>query len=724
MRIIHSLAMIVATAVGIGWYGPVSAGEANEFTFIHISDVHVPDYGFAIGMKLDEETMLPMMHQQKLRQLVNECLTTEPKPAFVINSGDTGDAGWTPFLKLYRKMMMPLVSAGIPVYTVVGNHDLDYAGIGKGDLAEIFDPLGPASIGRHGTRYSFDYEGCHFVVVNNRPKCGLIRLCPDDLTWLRDDLKKIRKDRRVLVFLHADMTGDDTFDLVEMLQNFKYPVIFRGHDHTEGIEKWGGVTVVVTGSLYGEAPAAGGYRIVTVRKDEIVTRTRDFATPDKAPGQEKTIELAQPGPKLRIIEPKPDAILEGSISVLAETDYDAPGGMEYLVPDSREWKPMQGGHGRWEAVVPAPASPGRHFLALRFKGDNGSVVWAHTPFTVPGEKVREIWTRNLGSSMHGEPAIRQDIVILPTLERGVYALRLDDGKEVWHRKVKQGEILGRVVADDGAVYYGAGRTMYACAANTGKPLWQTPLEGTIVTGPIFAEGRLFVPSGEHQLYCLDARRGNILWKYRVDLPILMEPAADGNRVYFGAMDGFFRALDASNGEEVWKRRLSSQEDPYTTAPFWPPALEGGTVIVGKSPAGKEKKNIIAFEASSGKTIWSRSFEGGLPRFLMDKGKGRFYAPYSDGRLGGIQCLSITDGSVLWSKATGVSMYNGCFAGSTVLVRDGYDIGCVEPVTGKLLWTYRTSLGPQGSLFGTGATATRENMAIVGTMDGQVLALKW
>ena len=241
------------------WSGGAASAGANGFSFVTISDVHVPGYGFGIGQSLDEAALMPMHNQQRIRQFVGECLALEPKPAFVMNCGDTGDAGWTTLLKLYQKEMQPLVSAGIPVYTVVGNHDLDYAGIDRDDLAEVFGPLGPASIGRHGTRYSFDYGGCHFAILNNRPVTGLIRLNPDDIEWLRKDLKPVGKNTRVLLFMHANMPEEDTHHVVELLQPFASSVIFHGHSHSDAITRWGGVPVVVTGSLYGGNPKAGSY---------------------------------------------------------------------------------------------------------------------------------------------------------------------------------------------------------------------------------------------------------------------------------------------------------------------------------------------------------------------------------------------------------------------------------------------------------------------------------
>jgi len=591
--------------------GSLTDTPPKEFTFITISDVHIPSYGSPIGQPLDEETLMGMHNQKRIRQFVEECLAMDTKPDFIINTGDTGDMGWIPLLELYQKLMRPLVDAGIPVYTAVGNHDLDYAGIGAEDLSEFFDPLGPALIGRSGTRYSFDYEGCHFVFVNNRPISGLIRLNPEELEWLRDDLKSVEKDTPVLLFLHANMQVDDTHRVVEILQQFRCPAIFQGHRHSVGIGAWGGVPVVLTGSLYGGTPEAGSFRIVTVKPDTIVVRTRDFAKPAGTLEPEEIVEYPQPGPEMRVIGIENEGFVSGTVTLAVETDPPSPGTVEYRIPGFNEWTSIQGKNGRWEVEAPMPADPGRHFLAFRFTGDDGSVVLAHRIVKTPGKNVGELWARDLGSAVQGAPVICGDLAILPTIEGGVYALRLDDGTEAWHKEADGGQILGRVVTDGESVYYGTGRIVCACDAETGKLLWQTQLDGTIIAGLTYGSGRLFVPAGERKLYCLDTGEGTILWDYTVRLPVIMEPETDGNRVYFGAMDGRLRALNAETGAETWNIQWSSLED--------------------------------------------------------------------------------------------------C---------------CVDAGTGDIRWTYRTNTGPQGSLYGPCASAVKDNLAIVGTMDGQVFALEW
>ncbi len=719
-----SVALFFAVVVVLSWACSASAAGGGEFTFVHITDVHVPGYGFPISQRLDDATLMPMHNQQRLRQLVDECLAMNPRPAFVANSGDTGDNGWTPLLRLYQRMMRPLVDAGIPVYTAAGNHDLDYAGIDERDLGEIFDPLGPDRIGRHGTRYSFDHRGCHIVFLNDRPISGLIRLDPADVTWLARDLRAVKKNTRVLVFLHANLPEEDTHHVAELLQTFRRPVIFQGHAHNESIGAWGNVPVVVTGSLYGGKPEAGSYRVVTVREDGIAVRTRDFASTDSAPGPETVVPFPEPGPRLDVVEPKEEAPVAGSIRLKTAVKPAAPGTMEYALPGIAKWTPMTGGSGAWSAEAPVPEIPGRYLVTFRFKGENGSVTLAHRVVRVSGGMVKEAWTRDLGSGMLGAPVIWRNLAILPTVEKGVFALRLEDGKQAWHRDDGTGRIPGRIALIGDTVYYGAGRTVHACDARTGKPLWQRQLGGAIIGGVVAGTGKLFAPAGEHALCCLDARSGAVLWEFAVRLPIIMEPSVEGNTVVFGAMDGFVRAVDATTGREIWANRVSSEADIYTTAPYWPPIFAGGRVIVCKNTVGRDDNNLMAFNASDGTTVWSHRLGVSPMRLATSAGKDTIYASVAQGGKRGISALSPADGATLWGRATGVGMSAGLASRGAIFARDDNSICLTDAAGGPVQWTYRASTGPQGSLYGPPAYTAGNGIAVIGTMDGKAIALRW
>lgn len=702
--------------------GGVAAPANNDFSFAIISDVHVPTYAFPIGLSLEEDDLMEMKNQKRLVLFADEILAMETKPDFVINNGDTGDAGWKPLLKLYVKLMQPLVKAGIPVYTVVGNHDHDYAGIGREDLAEFFDPLGPEMIGGSGSLYSFEYKGCHIAVMNNRPISGLIRFNPKDIEWLKNDLATVDKDTRILLFIHANMQDEDTHHIVELLQSFSQPTIFYGHSHRSAMRRWGGIPVVNTGSLWGGTPEAGSYRMVRVSKDAITVKTRDFSDPAGTFGPSETVVFQTPLPAISISGTNP-AILKPGETIKVETANSLSGTLEYKIAGISDWAPAQGANGKWSVAAPEAKTSGRYLLALRFTSTDSSIVLGHKDIIIPGGATNEVWAKSLGSAIQGAPVLHSDLAIIPTIESGVYALNVSNGREAWHRATPEGQILGRMALIGGTAFYAAGRTVQAVNAVTGELLWNSTVDGTVIAGITAGTDRLFIPTGENKLSCLSAANGRLLWDFTVRLPIIMETATDGKRVFFGAMDGCFYALDIKSGKEIWKKQWSPLDDRYTTAPFWPPVATGKAVIFAKNPASEEEKNLVALDAASGKVLWTRQVSTGTFRSALSPGKDKLYISDRIERTNGVQCISVKDGSTLWSEGTGISMNAAIVTGDVVIQRDAYNLAALDSDTGKLAWKYRTDSGPQGSYYGPSAFAVSETLVIAGTMGGYVIALK-
>ena len=698
--------------------------ETESFSFTAISDVHVPSYGFSINQPLDHETLMGMHNQKRLRQFVQETLHLSPKPSFIMNCGDTGDLGWTRLIKHYASEMQPIVDAGIPVFTAVGNHDLDYAGIAAQDLADIFDPLGPALFDHGGPRYSFDYGGCHFIVVNNRPVTGLIRFNPDELAWLRNDLATVDLDTRVLVFMHANMQEDDTCRVVELLQPFAESMIIQGHRHSVGMDRWGRVPVVLVGSLYSGTPEDGSYSVFNVSTDSVVVRIHDYANAEGLLGEPEVVSFTPVGPSLYIDVPD-DIFQTGQIiGVTVTATPAAPGMVECRFIGASEWMAMGYDSGAWNREIELPSEPGRHFLSVRYTGDDGAVVLAHEIMTVVPDDVTLAWLHDLGSAMMGRQAIWGDLAVVPTVEGGVYAFRTGDGTEVWHNELDSGQILGGLVIEGDVVVYAAGSMVYGCDVSSGGELWRTDVGGTVIAALAAGDGRIFLPVGEAGVSALDAADGKPLWNTPVPLPVMMHVVTDGERVYFGAMDGVLRALDAGDGKEIWRYAMSSPSDSYTTAAFWPPVVCGNRVVISKIPASDDERNMAAFDASTGEKLWDIRHNGGTYRLEASPDGTMLYAYMRDSDSAGIQCISTVDGSTLWKRGNVSVMYAAYAGKKAVLSRDGFTTSCLDAVSGEQVWRYRTSTGPQGAYYGPGAMSLGDRVAVVGTMDGIIMGYTW
>jgi len=717
------LTVIFTVCIAVVLSGCLEASEKQDFDFALISDLHLPSYAGPIGMVFDEDKLMEMRNQKRIVTFTDECLAMEVKPDFVMNLGDTGDSGWAVLLNLYAKLMQPLVKAGIPVYTVVGNHDHDYTGNGREDLAEFFDPLGPEMIGRSGTRYSFEHKGCHFVVLNTRPITGLIRLNPKDIAWLKNDLMKVNKDTKVFLCIHSNLPDEDTHHIVELLQQFSQPVIIYGHSHRSAITRWGGIPVVNTGALWGGTPKDGSYQIMSVREDGLFLKTRDFKDQAVTFGPEEAIVYQEPGLSISI-DIEENAVMRPDQKTSVITDSAVSGTLEYKYTGNNDWTGAEGGSGKWTIPALSSAIPGRYYLGLRFTAENGSVVLAHRNIVIPGDKVRQTWSVSLGSGILSTPTLYRDMAIIPTIEGGVYALRTTDGGTAWHFDVPEGQIVGKAALDDSKVYYGAGRSVQALDALSGKRIWTTSLEGTVIAGVTSHNGKLFVPAGETHMYCLDSSNGKILWDYPVSKSVMMEASADKDKVFFGGMDGCVRALDITSGKEIWKKQWSSIEDIYTSASFWPPSVAGDKVIFGKNRGHDDEKNIAAFDVSTGNIIWSDQLSANTYRLAFNSSKDMIMVSERTREMNGVRSLSVKDGSTLWTSDTGVMMAAGASAGDLAFERDTYYLCCLKAESGELIWKYRTNPGPQGWYYGPGAFAVSETQAIVGTMDGNVIALNW
>lgn len=142
-----------------------------------------------------------------------------------------------------------------------------------------------------------------------------------------------------------------------------------------------------------------------------------------------------------------------------------------------------------------------------------------------------LWQRDLGASLHSQPALAGDRVYLSLEDSRLLAVVLQTGETVWTRQLPQPG--GRILA---------------------------------------LADRLFLGSQDNWFYCLDAKNGGTKWRSRAFADAVGMPVIDSRRVFFVALDNVLRALSRNNGTLLWKRTLPMR-------PSTGPLLSGDTVIV-------------------------------------------------------------------------------------------------------------------------------------------------
>ena len=194
---------------------------------------------------------------------------------FVIIVGDlilgyTGDEGV--LSKMWHGFDAAVGKLAVPYYQVIGNHDVSNAVMQRVYLERYGD--------RFPLFYSFDHKGSHFIVLNSDLHGEYQNITGQQLAWLKKDLKRCRRAKKIFVFLHQPLWKYENSNWMRevqpLLAQYRVDTVFCGHLHQ--YTKYAdvdGVRYIVTGgagtSLIGTDFTGGFYHycVVTVRDDKV-----------------------------------------------------------------------------------------------------------------------------------------------------------------------------------------------------------------------------------------------------------------------------------------------------------------------------------------------------------------------------------------------------------------------------------------------------------------------
>jgi len=272
----------------------VGLPAAEPFFFIQITD---PQFGmFTENKEFAQETASLELAVATINRL---------HPAFVVMSGDVlnkpGDAAQT--AEYHR--IISRVTRGIPVYPVVGNHDIGNTP-SPADIATYTNNFGP-------DHYTFRHERFVGIVLNS-----VIIYTPDRAKaqfaeqerWLQTELKAARdqKAQQIVIFAHhpwflkkakeADeyfnIPGDRRARYLGWFHDAGAKYLISGHYHQDLVASDAGFESIATGPV-GKPLGKGksGLRIVIVRDSGIEHRFYHFG---ELPN---TVDLTTAKPKRR-----------------------------------------------------------------------------------------------------------------------------------------------------------------------------------------------------------------------------------------------------------------------------------------------------------------------------------------------------------------------------------------------------------------------------------------
>ncbi|RLF30337.1 MAG: hypothetical protein DRN07_08795, partial [Thermoplasmata archaeon] len=305
-----------------------------EFTFAVISDTHVAEPG--------RESKYA--HSWRVERVIKQLNLL--KPAFVINCGDiiTGFPCRPEFPQQCENALKLFSRLKVPIHYVPGNHDVGnklsmrfskrHLRFGSIYISEDYLKTYRKYFGRDF--YSFDYGGCHFVILNDQLFNSGLPSEKRQWEWLLEDLEKSKNSRFKFMFMHVPIfwvspndVGPNNYevidpprrdDLLSLIKKYRFRIVFTGHTHHR-ISNWYQGTEFLTvpsttfarpfGYHYGVSGLSiiyderkVGYFIVRVYRDDVqVNLVRTYEG-----GAEPAPIQADPGESARIVSLKSQEI--------------------------------------------------------------------------------------------------------------------------------------------------------------------------------------------------------------------------------------------------------------------------------------------------------------------------------------------------------------------------------------------------------------------------------
>ena len=176
--------------------------------------------------------------------IVKHIDSLDPRPAFVINTGDVVRHGYTQELLDYY--IPPLLETAIPFFVALGNHD-----DGDDALAVEYQALfGPDSLNFH-----FDYGGRRFVVIDNVTR---VRSDEETLEWLETVLEETPPEQSIIVAAHRPVATVEKWAyhswglepsrvFSDLMTRHEVEHVFFGHIHAYSTARFQGIDYTIAG---------------------------------------------------------------------------------------------------------------------------------------------------------------------------------------------------------------------------------------------------------------------------------------------------------------------------------------------------------------------------------------------------------------------------------------------------------------------------------------------
>lgn len=568
---------------------------AQEFKFALLTDLHVTHAGTA------EEDLLRAVKQINASKDID----------FVLVTGDITEEGDRESL---QKAKNALDKLNVKYYAVLGNHETTWSESGMTAFGDIFG----------SERVQFEYNGFLFLGFNTGPFIRMAdgHVVPQDIAWLKKELKKYGKKKPVILVTHyplKDGDVDNWYDVTDAVRPYNIRMFVGGHYHSNRSYEYDGIPGFLNRSTLRAKEAVGGYSVYTVTPDSILVCEQKIGGE-----REQWASLS-----------------------LTKKYYDAKGAKDKYpdfsvnkeYPQVKEAWTLQTGVGIYSSPV--------YYNKSVYVGDDMGYLTCYD-----SKNGKKQWQYKANHRIVGTPAVADDVVVFGSADKYIYGLDARNGKLLWQVAAKE-PVLGAVSISDGIAYVGASdQTFRAINIHTGAIVWKySDVKGYIVTKPLIEGDKVIFGSWGNTLYCLNKTTGIPYWLWTGGLtrmhysPAQVWPVAAHGKVFITDPQRALTAIDINTGETIYRTFQSVVRETIGLS-------EDKERIYSKTM----NDSVVCFDARTNepKQVWSSNVGFGYehaPSMPQEK-DGVVFGSTKNGLMFGLDALS---GEVLWKYKVGNSL---------------------------------------------------------------------
>lgn len=234
---------------------------------------------------------------------------------------------------------------------------------------------------------------------------------------------------------------------------------------------------------------------------------------------------------------------------------------------------------------------------------------AELPSFTPSAEMAVRWRAEIGAA--GEFVFAPAVVgksVFAAAKEGILA-RFDEGREIW--RIRTERILsGGVGADERVVVVGTPKgEVLAYSPQDGRLLWSARVSSEVLAPPVVSGDLVIVRSLDHRLFALDVQDGKRRWLYQRSTPPLALRAATGvvatsKAVLAGFPGGKLVAIAPHNGAPLWEATVAIPRGATELERI--ADVVGEPLVIGAEVCAVAYQGRLAcFDLDSGRALWAR-----------------------------------------------------------------------------------------------------------------------